>query len=1113
MTRERFVLRLASLMFGLAISGMCAWAQYTSAIEGTVTDPSGAVVPNATVTVRNVETGISQSVSTSAGGYYRVEPLPAAAFTVTVSASGFETAVEPEFRIQVKEIKTVNVTLRVGRATTEVTVTAAPQAVETSLGRVSGVIDQSQVHELPLVGRNFYTLVVLTPGVTGVPSGGGQSYAQATGDIFTTEYGVGLNANGQRGINNEFSCDSASVQNVCHGGLVNFDPNADAVQEVRVSVNNFSADTGRHSSVMVNTITKQGTDLFHGTLGEFFTNNELQSRNIFQLPSGPVFRRNEGNWSFGGPIKKDKTFFFGSMDFLRSGVGYGYAAVVATPQFINFMNSNFPNKIATYIMNKFPAAFAPVSNFTTAGNVQGVDCSTLTSPDTPISTEIGPVPCNMALTGTGTLSTEVPRNGTQWGVRIDHSFNNDKDRLYGSVWGTDINTVLFNTPSPYPAFTRPWAEGNNFQNLSETHIFSPTKVNEFGFSYNRTHGSGLCQPWCAIPDISILGMPDYGIGGLAPGTFIQNNYELREMFAFNHGTQALKVGLQKQWGQDYDNFGPSDIRPHYQFNTILDFANDTPEYEYNVGIDPKTALPLSTPAGYIDDREANLAFFIQDDWKVKPNFTLNLGLRWDDFENPDHRYDHTENILFDGGDTFFERIANARVDFTPNHHVYARTQYTNFGPRVGLAWDPTKKGKFSVRAGAGIFYTRIPTCNISGLRSNPPIWANVTASIYTPPVLPVYGLGTSDAPPFGFPAVTGIKAGLDSKNGLLAGKANLTGVDRNFDIPYSVNWFLGLQYAFTNNWMFEADYIGSEGHKELDNFNINRFAGDLIQNNDTFTGLNHSFGAMNESQSLANSFYTGGTVVLKRRFTRGLTVNAAYTVGKAIDGTDIGGGGNENNVNVADIANLRRERGLAVFDIRNRLSLTDLWEVPRPKTKSSVVNWLGGGWQLSHVTILQGGTPYSVICSIPFSPVYNTAGVIVGNSGCDYNADGTNYDYPMTPAWGNSRNGSRSRFERGLFTAADFPAPPLGQEGNLGRDTFIGPGFANTDFSLMKVGKIPWFIGREGAAFEFRLEVFNIFNRVNLTNPNNDLAAPTLLGTSTGTYNSRDFQIGLRIKF
>jgi hypothetical protein len=269
---------------------------------------------------------------------------------------------------------------------------------------------------------------------------------------------------------------------------------------------------------------------------------------------------------------------------------------------------------------------------------------------------------------------------------------------------------------------------------------------------------------------------------------------------------------------------------------------------------------------------------------------------------------------------------------------------------------------------------------------------------------------------------------------------------------------------------------------------------------------------LNYAQALGNSFYTGGTVALKKRFSRGFSFDAAYTFGKAIGSGDSGGGGFWTQVSVADIADLRRERGLASFDVRQRLSFSTIWYLPRPRTGSAWLDGLFGGWQVANVTILQSGTPFSVFCSTPFIPVRNTQDVIVGNAGCDYNADGYNYDYPNTPAFGNFKSGSRSDYLQGLFSAADFPAPPLGSQGDLGRNTFIGPGYANTDFSVMKNMKIPWFLGQEGANLQFRAEFFNLFNRVNLGQADGNLASP-FFGRSASQYGPRLIQFGLRLAF
>jgi hypothetical protein len=354
---RRIVFACVSLIV-LLITCQCSWAQFTSAIEGTVTDPSGAVIPNTTVTLKNEETGVAQSVQTGDSGYFRFPTLPSALFTLNASAPGFKTTVQDHVRVAVAETKTVNLHLVIGGADAVVNVTGETAVVETSEGRVSGEIQESKIHDLPLSGRNFYTLVTITPGVSGIASGGGQAYAQASGDIFNPEYGINLNANGSRAESNSFLIDSASIDSTQRSGVTNINPNAEDVQEVRVAANNFSAEYGRNGAALVNIITKQGSNDWHGTLGFYHTDNKLQARNEFQK-FVPVFRRNEGAWSFGGPIRKQHTFFFASMDFLKSGVASGRAVTILTPDFINYMQTNLPNNVATNIVTTYPASVTP----------------------------------------------------------------------------------------------------------------------------------------------------------------------------------------------------------------------------------------------------------------------------------------------------------------------------------------------------------------------------------------------------------------------------------------------------------------------------------------------------------------------------------------------------------------------------------------------------------------------------------------------------------------------------------------------------------------------------------------------------------------------------------
>lgn len=1097
------------LMFVLMALILPAQAQFHSGIEGSVKDPSGALVPDVTITVHNSNTGEERTVKTSTAGYFRIEPLPAGKFSIKASQTGFKSFEQSDISVEADQVRTVNIALQLGEAGITVQVSAEAPPVETSEGRVSGLIEESKVRELPITGRNIYGLVVLTPGVTGLPAGGGQSYAQATGDIFTTEYGVSLSANGQRSAGNNFTVDGASTNNVAHGGVTNFSPNAESVQEVRILANSFSAEYGRNSSVVVNVLTKQGSNEFHGSMSWFHTNNHLNARSIFQNQV-PVFRRNEGSASFGGPIRKNQTFFFGSVDFLRSGVASAQVVNVETPEFTNFMKQTHPNNISTLLLTKYPTLVNPVSNFQTAGSLLNTNCGSLPTSSALIQSQLGLIPCNLRVRGETTFNSTIPRNGLQWSGRVDHNFNDSKDRLYGNVYRTTVDTTLFSNSYPRPDFTRPWHEYTHYANVNETHIFSPNVINEMGASWTRAFGSTTCEP-CEIPGINIVGLQGFGLPGWEPGTFVQNIYEWRDVLSFNKGSHSLKIGGNIQHNQDYDNFGLFLLRPIFSFNSVLDFAADKVFQEAGFGIDPKTGGRASSAQGYVASRDGNIGLFVQDDWKVRPNLTLNLGLRWEDFGNPRHRHDSTENVIFQGGDTYSTRLANAKVDYTPNHRVFNGADLNNFAPRIAFAWDPTKQGRMSVRGGTGVFYNRVADGIYNGVQNDPPRIATVTANTLTPGVTPIYSLGTPTEP-WGFSPPAGIVPGLDSKNGLLAGRANITGADLNLRTSYSYNWFFGIQYGFGNNWMIQGNYIGSSAHKLYGNYDVNRVNNDLIINNGQLLRLNRSFGPITYGSNLFNSFYSGGTFALKKRFSSGFSIDSAYTIGRAVDGGFVGGGGNEINTMIADVNNLRRERALAVFDIPQRWSLSLLYQIPMPRLNNAVKAILGG-WQLSNVTIYQKGTPFSVYCTLPFSAVRNSSGTIVGNSGCDYNADGSNYDYPNAPSFKDpTQNATRQNYLDGLFKASDFSAPAFGQEGNIGRDVYRNPSYFNTDLSLAKQARIPWFLGDNGATLQFRAEFYNAFNKVNLGSVSQDMADP-LFGRVTSAFPGRNVQFGLRLAF
>jgi hypothetical protein len=367
---------------------------------------------------------------------------------------------------------------------------------------------------------------------------------------------------------------------------------------------------------------------------------------------------------------------------------------------------------------------------------------------------------------------------------------------------------------------------------------------------------------------------------------------------------------------------------------------------------------------------------------------------------------------------------------------------------------------------------------------------------------PVYGLSRTNADPWDFLRPP-IQIGLDSRNGLIGVPAGLTLWDPEMRTQYAFNYFFGIQQSLANNWAVEANYTGSQGRKLYMHFDVNRYAGDVFDGR--LDRLNSSFGGIGLGQARSNSYYNGANFSVKKRYGAGLDLQAAYTVGKAIDYASSHG----NGLPIVDIFNLELNRGLADFDIRQKLAVSLLYQVP--KIGNGITNAVLGNWQVGSVVILQSGRPFSVNCSLPFQPVRNAAGEITGNNGCDFNADGFNNDFMNVRSFGfDLGETSKDRYVNGLFQASDFPKPAVGQPGNLARNPYIGPGYANTNLNLLK--RFPaLFLGEQGQ-IDFRAEFFNLLNRVNLGQPTGAITS-SQFGRVTTALGGRNVQFGLRVAF
>jgi hypothetical protein len=596
--------------------------------------------------------------------------------------------------------------------------------------------------------------------------------------------------------------------------------------------------------------------------------------------------------------------------------------------------------------------------------------------------------------------------------------------------------------------------------------------------------------------INVTGIAPYGLG-FSDATFIQNNLEWRDVVSYNRGAHAFKLGGILQCTSSCPGagalFANTYTRPQFSFNNLFDFVNDDPFEEDNIGFDPKTGSSFGP-----DFRPVfvNFGFFGQDDWKIKPNLTLSVGLRWEVFLNPFEQNNLFVGATFPSGNSYIDRIAN----LTPEQRKpLQHTDLNNFAPRLGIAWDPTKQGKMSVRAGFGVFYDRPAGQFFRDAGTSLPIIGVASVRRDTPPAVPVYGLSATTESPWQFPPIPGLQIGLDEHNGLIGAPSAITVWQPNLRTQLSYNWFVGIQHSIGNSIAVEANYVGATGRKAYMGYDVNRVRGDLLDGR--LDRINHSFAGITYGQSLGSSMYTGANVAIRKRYSFGLNLQAAYTFGRAIDFSSSFGLG----LNVVDASDLNLMRGLSDFDIRHKLALSWVYDLPSPH--SGFARWVIGGWQISGITILQSGYPFNVFCTQPFKGIRDASGAIVGNSGCDFNADGYNWDFVNAPSFTKRSGWSRQQWLSGTFSASDFPLPGLGQNGNLGRNSFIGPAYLNTDAVLQK--RFPWGERRE---VDFRAEFYNVFNETNLTNIQGDITS-SLLGNAQATFPARNLQLGLKIIF
>ncbi len=1076
--RIRGIRRLT--LFGFlcfVISSSSAYAQFSSGVDGTAHDSSGAIIAGATLKLTDVNLGVTKTTQSNGAGYFRIDTIAAGTYRVEITAPSFKTWVETGLTLQVREVRTIAPILESGAVNTTVTVSATESALDLASASTDAVVSRETVTQTPLVGQNVYGLAALAPGITGS--------ALTSGDNFSNQYGISINAAGQRQESNSFIIDGAYVDTPSLGGEASVSPNPEIVQSLQISTNEFDASKGRTSGANVQVFTNSGTNEIHGTGDYFFLNQALTARTEFQSKV-PEYRRQESGATLGGPIIKNKLFAYGAIDVLRAGTAFSQATTVETQELEAYVQSNFANTIAAQALKIAPPQSYATTDILTVGQVEAQRPGYYPAPN---------IPASLPAIGTINVNYTIPRNGYQWSFRID-DYIGQSDRIYGTVLRTVFSTL---GAGARPALNNATTNNATFLNIGWTHTFSSHLLNETGLSYVRPSSTISALPalgTTGIPSVSIIGVSGFGPG---LGLWAQNTLGWRETLTATIKSHELKIGGYLENIRENDTIP---FRPFYNFNNILDFIQDKPTSESAVPINIKTLQGVTPLENY---RQPYTGIFIQDNWKARSNLTINVGVRYDSqgplFEviNPP-----LSSFSLGSGNTANLQIANGTIgppahgsNQAVDHNVWA------INPRAGFSWDVSGNGRTAVRGGFGLFSDRMPYRSITGLvGANLPYSYTPSLSVYQGDSTPVFNLCVSHGYTLNCPLLIPANIQFDSHGGIVGQRAAIGGYSPNSKMAQIENWTLSVEQQLSNDLVFELNYSGMSSHYLPINTDINRFNGDLIVNKGALTRLNQSFSSIAYQTTNGNASGHYASAMLTRRISHGVSLRGIYTWGKALDvystaGT-LQGGCACATTNIIQAGNFSAQRGRADFDIRQQFSADGVWNLPNPWSSGWKRDALGG-WHLGGVAILQSGLPFTVYTSAPFPQG-------------DYNADGYNYDVPNTPVFGKHLSGqSRQSFLHGLFPASAFPHPSLGQEGDLGRNTYDQPGYSNVNLNVGKLFYLPWFHS-EKLNLELRGEIFNLFNRPNLINMDTNLA-DSQFGRATSQLPARDVQLHARVQF
>jgi hypothetical protein len=1083
-------------------------------LSGTITDQSGAVIPQAAISIRNIDTGITRTSTTSAAGFYSVPNLLPGNYEIKTTAAGFSTEVKTGVELTVGEQQVLNFTLLLGKTSQTVVVTTEAPNVELASSSIGALVNSTTVRELPLNGRSWTDLATLQPGVSAIQT---QTDFAVGGDRGNRGFGNQITVAGDRPEQNNYRLDGVSINdfnNAAPGSVLGGDLGVDAVQEFSVITSNVSAEYGRTSGGVINAITKSGTNQFHGSAYEFLRNDALDAANFFENSTGlkkASFRQNQFGVSAGGPIRKNKVFVFGDYEGIRYSKGIPTSITVPSDDARKGIlagggtapspcpaNSSLLDPNANICVDNSGAQYLPFWPHAT---------------NTPAGSD----------TGTFGFSAQRIVSENFFTIRSDAKISS-KDSIaatylydftpYSSPDG--LNAVLINSSTKRQIIS-----------IEETHTFGSTLVNSVRGGYSRLYeindmGASAINPLAKDPSLAALpgqfaahvsfsGVDQFtgGVNGNTTALYAWNSFQGYDDAFWTHGTHSIKFGggVERQQLNRLTHTDPSGV---FQFSNLTGFLTNNPT--------KFTAEDFNSvrPQGL---RQTILGLYAQDDWRFRPNLTLNLGLRWEMATVINDNHGGIVNLI-NLTDPLPHCGTVIETSCAGGPPLFGNATLHNFEPRVGFAWDPFHSGKTAVRGSFGMFdILPLAYQYVAAATKQFPFVSSGTLKSCQTSSAPCLAQGSfyASVPPL--PPVAG--DGGTKKGGSYA--------EQYPHRSYVMQWNLNVQRQLIGNLTAMVGYVGSRGvhepfrsddaditlptltpagylYPKVDVFGSTWGPGcDITDPNGTETGscnappkINDNFGQIHYLAYEGNSYYHAFELAVQKPMSHGVQFQTSFTWAKSMDTGSAAGHGDQfsNSISSLPVYDLRTLRARSDFDIKRTLVVSLNWQVPSSKSLSGPAAWITNGWEVGGI--------FKVSDGVPFTATWGTGGDPQGLQNSD---DWAFPDRLNTPGCASLINpGNPNQYVKtqcfsvpaapnaAFWSANCDPAPPsLGAtvdpaslqcfnlRGNAGRNLLTGPGTTNLDFSIFKnqtIKKIS-----ESFNVQFRAEFFNVMNHANFAVP------------------------------